>query len=227
LGSLFYLLSLPMDTNTLSLSFPFAARYFKLGSINERTKEVWFVLHGQGQLAEFFIQKFKKLEDENICVIAPEGLSRYYLEGYSGRVGATWMTKENRLMDIDNYIQYLNAVYKTEVNMPLDRIKITVFGFSQGAATASRWVMNQSIDFHRLILWGGVFPPDIDFTKGHEILKTKETYIVYGKSDPFLSDDRFLEMESIFAQLNIHPKIVTFSGSHEIHNDTLMSFCTT
>src|SRR5690242_15478023 len=101
-----------MSSNTLS--FPFSARYFKLGEINEHTTEVWFVLHGQGQLAEFFIQKFKMLEDQNICVIAPEGLSRYYLEGYTGRVGATWMTKENRLMDINNYIQYLNAVYQTE-----------------------------------------------------------------------------------------------------------------
>jgi predicted esterase len=211
-----------MNSNTLS--FPFTARYFKLGSINEHTKEVWFVLHGQGQLAEFFIQKFKSLEDKNICVIAPEGLSRYYLEGYTGRVGATWMTKENRLMDIENYTTYLNSIYQTEFKANPGNVKTTVFGFSQGAATASRWVMNQSIDFHRLILWGGVFPPDIDFTKGHEILKEKETFIVYGKSDPFLNDDRFTEMAPIFAQLNIHPKIITFEGGHEIDKDTLLKF---
>ena len=37
--------------------------------------------------------------------MAPEGLSRFYLEGFSGKVGATWMTREDRLNDIDNYLR--------------------------------------------------------------------------------------------------------------------------
>lgn len=211
--------------NAHNLSFPFTARYFTLGEINENTKEVWFVLHGHGQLASFFLQKFKKLAEKNICVIAPEGLSRYYLEGYSGRVGATWMTKENRLMDIENYIQYLNSIYLAEIKAKhAPSTKITVLGFSQGAATASRWVMNGVVPFQRLILWGGVFPPDMDFNKGHAVLKTKDTYIVYGKSDPFLTDDRFVEMKTILSNLNINPTVITFNGTHEIDQETLINF---
>ena len=37
-------------------------------------------MHGYGQLAEYFIRKFNVLEEQNICVIAPEGFSRFYLE---------------------------------------------------------------------------------------------------------------------------------------------------
>src|SRR5690349_9000283 len=99
------------------ISFEFRARYFKLGEISTQTKQVWFVLHGYGQLAQYFIKKFSILQDHNICVIAPEGLSHFYLENFQAgsgrkndRVGATWMTRENRMMDIENYVQYLNSV---------------------------------------------------------------------------------------------------------------------
>src|SRR5689334_7771778 len=99
------------------ITFNFKARYYKLGEINSSTKAIWFVLHGYGQLAQYFLRKFRILEKYNICVIAPEGLSRFYLENItspsgrnSDRVGATWMTKENRLMDIEHYIQYLNTI---------------------------------------------------------------------------------------------------------------------
>src|SRR5438132_416931 len=103
------------------LSFSFEAHYFKIGNM-ESAREVWFVIHGYGQLAKFFIRKFSVLEEHNICVIAPEGLSHFYLEDIAtrtasgnNRVGATWMTRENREADIQNYISYLNAVYEKEI----------------------------------------------------------------------------------------------------------------
>ena len=34
------------------------ARYFTLGELNEKTLEVWFVLHGYAQLASDFIKDF-------------------------------------------------------------------------------------------------------------------------------------------------------------------------
>ena len=206
------------------ISFSFQARYFKLGEISPNTEQVWFVLHGQGQLASFFIRKFRALQENKICVIAPEGLSHYYLDGYAGRVGSTWMTKENRLMDIENYIQYLNTIYIKELTGTGFIGKTTLLGFSQGAATASRWAMDGKINFNRLILWGGIFPPDMDFEKGHELLNEKETYLVYGKSDPFLTDDKFAEMRNLSERLQIKPIEITFDGQHDIDEKTLLSF---
>ncbi|MBK6951958.1 MAG: hypothetical protein IPH24_07885 [Crocinitomicaceae bacterium] len=84
------------------------ARYFSHG--NPQAKNLVVVLHGYGQLASYFIQKFEFLDPENYYVIAPEGLHRFYLNGTSGRVGASWMTKENREDDITNYLLYLNAL---------------------------------------------------------------------------------------------------------------------
>lgn len=211
------------------LSFNCRARYHKIGNITPATRQIWIVLHGYGQLAQYFIQKFKILEEHHICIIAPEGLSRFYLEDVTSRmqsgnnrVGATWMTKENRIMDIENYVEYLNILYHREVGST-NTIPVTILGFSQGCATASRWVTDGKIKFQRLILWAGVFPPDMNFEKSHT-LKGKETFLVYGKSDPFINDSRFAEMKSISSTLGIEPALVEFEGKHDIDSKTLLKF---
>jgi predicted esterase len=211
------------------LSFSFKGRYFKLGEINAQTSQVWFVLHGYGQLAEFFIRKFKSLESKHCCVIAPEGLSRFYHSEIqetgiraNNKIGASWMTRENRLVDIENYIAYLNGIYRKEIPATLSA-KITILGFSQGAATASRWVINNEVTFNRLILWAGAFPPGIDFTKGKEVLKSKEIFEVYGTKDSFINEDRMKELQRLNEQLEIKPIMIRFDGKHEIDEPTLLS----
>lgn len=209
------------------LSFSFKARYFTLGQLNDSTTSIWFVLHGYGQLAQYFIRKFKPLEDAGIFVVAPEGLSKFYLEDITNRtrtgnnkVGATWMTRENRTRDIINYISYLNEVYHSIVPENF-KGEITVLGFSQGAATATRWIIDGQIKFNSLILWGGIFPPDMNFEKGYEVLKGKQVKGVIGKSDPYLNDEKLNEMTAINTQLEISPELITFEGGHEIDSDTL------
>lgn len=213
----------------LTTEFNFKGRYFKLGEITPETKSVWFVLHGYGQLAQYFIPKFKTLTEHNICVIAPEGLSHYYMEDAvsrsksgSTRVGASWMTRENRLLDIENYMTYLDSVFNLEIGMHKN-LNITLLGFSQGAATASRWALSSSIYFNRLILWAGILPTDMNFEKGKELLKDKEFITVYGKNDPFLTESRFGEMKTLSDKLGISPAPIVFDGVHEIHEPTLLA----
>lgn len=210
------------------VSFNFKARYFRLGEITPTTQQVWFVLHGYGQLAQFFIRKFKVLEERGVCVIAPEGLSHFYLDEMqasgrkNNRVGATWMTKENRLMDIENYVHYLNTVYDKEVK---DKsIPTTVLGFSQGSATASRWALDGKINFQRLILWAGLLPPDMSFEAASHVMQEKEIHFVYGTRDPFLTDSRFAEMKELTQKLNAKVTTTTFAGEHEIDEATLLKF---
>ena len=206
--------------NFENIDFQFKARYYKLGELNANTKQVWWVLHGYGQLAQFFVSKFKGLTEKGIYVIAPEGLSNYYLQGNEGRIGASWMTRENRLTDIENYVAYLNGIHHKEIGGR--KIKTTLFGFSQGAATAVRWAMNQQVEFDRLILWAGLFPPDINFEKGAELFKYKDVIEVLGKQDQFITEDRIQEMFKLNERLKINPKIIEFEGVHEINQEILM-----
>lgn len=210
------------------LSFDFKARYYTLGHLGPSTKSIWFVLHGYGQLAAYFIKKFDTLKDNNIYVIAPEALSRFYIDPLqstgrtSDRVGATWMTKENRLTDIENYLTYLNSLY-LNLNLP-HSVPVTILGFSQGAATVSRWITGGSVVFDRMILWSGIFPPDMNFESAKETLRAKKIVLVYGTDDPFLNDSQYQSMEMISTKLEIHTQVIKFKGGHEIDMTTLKQF---
>lgn len=202
-----------------------------MGELNNETRQVWFVLHGYGQLARYFITKFSVLTERNICIIAPEGLSRFYLEPIASRavtgnnrVGATWMTAENRLVDIENHLHFLDTVYK-EVMATFSNLPVTLLGFSQGVATASRWALQTPELFTRIILWAGIFPLDMDFTRGKEILSKKEVILVYGKDDPYITDHRLTEITHLTGKLGIDPPVITFRGGHEIDKATLLRLC--
>ena len=74
------------------------ARYYTLGSTGPDLREVWLVCHGIRQLARRFLPRFADLDDGKRLIVAPEGLSRFYLRGPESRrdkqiqIGATWMT---------------------------------------------------------------------------------------------------------------------------------------
>src|SRR5207245_2948078 len=54
------------------------APYEVLGS-EKTAREIWFVLHGYGQLASSFIRAFAPLDDGTRLIVAPEALNRFYL----------------------------------------------------------------------------------------------------------------------------------------------------
>ena len=207
-----------------NVEFLFKARYYKSGTLDATTRQVWIVLHGYGQLAKYFIKKFEKLNDQDICIIAPEGLSHFYLSELTAqgrqdnKAGATWMTRENRLLDIDNYILYLDSVYEKELNV-FSNVPVTLLGFSQGCATACRWATHGKIRFEKLVLWAGLFPPDMDFKTGHDILSSKKTYMVVGDQDPLMTADRINEFDELVIKLGIQPEKIVFKGKHEINEE--------
>ena len=76
-----------MEKKKVSISK--TARYYQSGLISNKTKNLWFVFHGYGMLAEFFIKKFQYLVDKETVVIAPEATSRFYLDRNYERVGSS------------------------------------------------------------------------------------------------------------------------------------------
>lgn len=200
--------------------FTYSARYCKLGNISPQTKVLWIVLHGYGQLAPYFIKKFQVLNDMGHCVIAPEGLNRFYNKGFSGRVGATWMTNEDRLKDIENYINYLNSIYLQEIPSN-PAFQINILGFSQGAATASRWVTQSAVHFDSLILWAGIFPSDMNMELSKKRLHGKKIVFVVGFNDPFVSNEILSEQNELALGMEVSPNIITFDGGHDIDSKIL------
>ncbi|MEP5069833.1 MAG: esterase, partial [Crocinitomicaceae bacterium] len=127
------------------------ASYHTLNELTEKTERVWLVFHGYGQLAGHFIKKFKDLDPAKNFIVAPQGLSKYYLDGVYGRVGASWMTKEDRLTEIQNQYAYIDALLK-KIGDLSDK-QLIYFGFSQGTATMGRYAAHAKIPFHQMIIW--------------------------------------------------------------------------
>jgi predicted esterase len=205
------------------------ARYCTLGDPLGQPRELWYVCHGYGQLAARFLRRFISLNDGNHLIVAPEALSRFYLER-PGRthahspVGACWMTREDRLSEIDDYIGFLDALHKQLVqSLSSAATRITVLGFSQGVATACRWVARGSVHADRLILWGGLVPPDLDLDAHADVFRALELSVVAGDSDPHVGVSSLTAQQARLAQHGINPRHVSYAGGHEITGEALAS----
>ncbi len=209
------------------IDFPYTARYIQTAPLTKATKQLWFVLHGYGQLAPYFIRKFDVLHTPEHVVVAPEGISRFYLKGHDGRVGATWMTREERQSDINNYIKLLNAIYRSVMQEGTAdaSLQINIVGFSQGAATASRWAVMGELTYHRLILWAGVFPPDMPDTLNG--LQEKDLLMVYGANDPYINEERLSAQTDFLDSAGLKYHVTAFDGVHDIDKETLKSLAET
>jgi predicted esterase len=202
------------------------ARYFTWGHANPNTKYVWFVLHGYGQLAPYFIKKFEKLDPDTHFIVAPEALSRFYYNNMGGRVGATWMTSEDRLNEIEDYTFFLQSVYDKvlDENPALSTCQnTTLLGFSQGATTVTRWLMNGKVKFNRLIAWAGMLPHDMDFEKFKEILSNKECQVVYGLQDELFVKESFEGYLNDLKLKGFEPQVITFEGKHELNEEIILN----
>ncbi|MGM0479532.1 MAG: alpha/beta hydrolase [Bacteroidota bacterium] len=195
-------------------------RYYTYGNPDKASK-IWFVLHGYGQLAFYFLRKFNVLDPDEHFVVAPEGMHRFYLEGTSGRVGASWMTKEARLDDIEdnhNYLDQLSAHFLN--NYAFDQR--IVLGFSQGGATASRWHAKNTFHADHFILWACVFPPDLEGEQDQDKLKTSRNYFIIGRQDQYFQD-HFEEIIDQYRQEIPGIEVIPFDGPHNIDHQTLLN----
>jgi len=190
-------------------------RYETLNSENNPTSVI-YALHGYGQLAKYFIQKLKFI-NKNILVVAPEGMHRFYLKGASGRVGASWMTKEAREIDISDNIDWLNALDK-EISTSYGIKHRYLLGFSQGGATAVRWKMNAVNPFHRMIIWASDFPPDME-PKISQLEGESTNHFVIGSEDEFYSEEDQNRIISFYKSVDF--KISTYLGPHDIDTTIL------
>lgn len=203
-------------TEEFHISVQKTFRYVVHGD-KQKAKYILYVLHGYGQLARFFIRKFSFLSNDYF-VVAPEGMHRFYLNGHSGRVGASWMTKEDRESDIADNLNYLDQL-QLIVEEGHQFEKKIVLGFSQGGATAARWYFNSRFKADQLILWATVFPPDLDIKKETVKENDQNNYFVIGNSDEFYSHEdqnRILK----FYEINGF-RTLTFNGKHDIDQKTL------
>ena len=200
----------------MEIEFKYQKTYrYEIINASPKATKVLYVLHGYGQLVKFFIRKFNGLP-ENIMIVAPEGMHRFYLKGNNGRVGASWMTKEAREMDIKDNISWLDQLdQQLSREYPIE--KRWLLGFSQGGATAARWEILGKTSFDEMILWACVFPPDLQINESSKNIE--QPHFVIGDEDEFYNLEQRNELLSYYKGLGYINH--TYNGKHDIHLETL------
>ncbi len=196
------------------------ARYYLLGDPGGSARVVWFALHGYRQAARRFVRRFEVLDAPGRLVVAPEALSRFYvdpspgLHGREHRVGASWMTREERDGEIADYVEYLDAL-AADVDGPGVGRRIAL-GFSQGAHTACRWVVLGRVAVRELVLWGGGLATDLGPDALAAGLEGVRVTFVRGRSDRYRDRREEAKQEALLDELGVSVRALEFSGGHEV-----------
>ena len=204
------------------------ARYYTLGNPAATPSDIWIVCHGFGQLARSFIEPFRAIARPGRLVIAPEALNRYYLNreggraGANARVGGTWMTREDRLAEIDDYVRYLDALLREVGGDIPQSVRVTALGFSQGAAVVARWLVHGEARLDRAILWCGILPPEIHPDgAARSRLAHADLHLVWGRADTMIDAGQLRAQVELLSRAEVPHRVIEFDGGHELDGATL------
>lgn len=193
-------------------------------------REMWVALHGYGQLAARFIRHLAPLADGTRVVVAPEALSRFYLDhpakagSAHTRVGASWMTREDREAEIADQVEYLDAVCDAVLaSHGGGSPSVHVIGFSQGVATTTRWLAHGRTRAARAILWSGRIPADLFPLPDDNPLRAMRIDIVSGAADPLATAEVLEEQRDLVARNRLAVTAHQHAGGHRIDGPTLVA----
>ena len=213
------------------------ARFFTLGTASTDVRELWVVCHGYGQLAAPFLSSFEPIAAPSRLLVAPEALARFYLDrtltasDAPPRVGATWMTREDRESEIADQVAYLDDLHdsvREQFHTPdsepaTNHVRLHVLGFSQGVATAGRWLAYGRTRADALTLWAGSFPADVSLASFSARLDGVSVTLVVGARDELASWANADTQLQRFEEAGISARLLTFDGGHRLDDATLVS----
>lgn len=208
-------------SNQKKVSYNATNTYSTLNKLSEKTKNVWIVFHGMGYLSKFFINYFSDLNTEENYIIAPQAPSKYYQDKSFRHVGASWLTRENTVVETKNILNYVDAVIEKEISGSVPNL--IVLGYSQGVSIATRWVASRKIQCNKLIVHSGAIPKELQ-PEDFEFLKTSAKVIyLYGDNDQYITEARkteeYLKSKQLFKD---HLTIEVFEGIHEVNEEFLL-----
>ena len=196
-------------------------RHARIGIIGDpaTATEAWLLLHGYGMLAQGILHWFRAAERPGRVLIAPEALSRFYLEEKGiRRVGASWMTREDREHELADQQGYLDRV-AADIIGTIPRLE--VHGFSQGVAAGARWVVRRVRPVARLVCWGGTVPQEIDPVALRDALAGAPVRFAVGERDHWVAP-AVVDADALRLREGGCPAVVHhFAGGHRVDNGVL------
>lgn len=204
------------------ISYQTEKTYSTLNPLTDKTENIWFVCHGLGYLSRYFIKNFTVLKPEKNYIIAPQAPSKYYQDKSFKRIGASWLTREETMLEMQNNKTYFDAIYEKEIRPHPDK-KLIILGYSQGVSVAMRWIAQSKIDCEHLLIHSGGIPVELIAEDFKEL--DFKPYLIYGQSDPYITEERAAQehqkAQNLFGD---QLEVKAFEGKHEVSGQVLKSF---
>jgi predicted esterase len=123
------------------------------------------------------------------------------------------MTREDREHEIDDYIGYLDALYNA-VTGDVARRTIVALGFSQGAATVSRWAARGRAHLDHVILWGSGLAHEL--SPGPALLRGASLCIAIGDADEQVDERSLREVDRRLRAAGLDYRLHRYAGGHRV-----------
>ena len=168
--------------------------------------------HGYGETAEVHLQALRAIpgaERWRLCAV--QGLHSFY-RVKTGEVVASWMTRFNRELAIEDNVRYVSGVLgQVRSDYPTSEPLVYV-GFSQGVAMAYRAAAGSGAACQALLALGGDVPPDL---AGRDLGGFPKVLIGRGSADPWYSREKLEADVELLRGLGVSVDVCAFEGGHE------------
>lgn len=207
-----------MSSQEHQVNYETTNTYSTLNQLSSDTEYIWLACHGIAYLSRYFIKYFKVLDPHKNFIIAPQAPAKYYQTKAFKYVGASWLTRENKEIEVENVLNYLDAIYEKE---GLKNRKVILLGYSQGVSIVMRWLQKREIKCEQLIIHSGSIPDEFSCDDFKDKIKGK-IHLVYGNADQYINNEKLKTQLGMARTLFPHHlKIHEFEGKHEVSLNTL------
>lgn len=118
--------------------------------------------HGYGEAADEELQRLLSIPGiDRWTILSIQGLHQFYRKQGSA-IAASWMTRQNRELAIEDNIEYVNNVIRVVREEYSATGPLVLTGFSQGVAMTFRAATTSSFPVAGVIVCGADIPPELD-----------------------------------------------------------------
>jgi predicted esterase len=170
--------------------------------------------HGYGESAEAMLERLTALPGSNQwTVVSIQGLHRFY-RSRSEQVVASWMTRQDRDLAIDDNVKYVAAVVEANARESRVILPVVFAGFSQGVAMAFRAACASTERVAAVLAVGGDIPPELS---DDQLGRLPAALLARGAADEWYTTAKWEADKARLRTAGVEVLAVGFDGGHEWH----------
>jgi predicted esterase len=165
--------------------------------------------HGYMENAAIQMERLASLPGaDRWTLVSVQALHRFY-RGRSEEVVASWMTRQDRELMIEDNITYANEVLE---RVAAPGVRVVTIGFSQGAAMAYRAGVRAHRAIEGIVAVGGDIPPEL---LADPQVVFPRVLIVRGERDEWYTAEKAAKDVAALRARSVEPDVSVHSAGHE------------